>query len=601
MRKRLCLALLLMVASPLPVMAGVVGTQCWINGKLVGGFPAGYTCPGTGGGGSSGGSSSPAVSPELYGGFYQLGYQFGQWLFGGGSDPQAELQKQQMMAELQRRQAEAERQHQEEEARRLAAMYNRLVATLKLSGLPNLQLKEIGGKGSDLKLKLGDSGDGQAGIKGLPGMYLNDEKKPYGIPGLPGIYTGGPGQGSGLSSSGLQLKVGQGSAGAAAPAGPTESQQPPAAAPTATNEPAQALTTESGLQLKSGSSPQPAAPTAAFDPSKMTPQQLADVAEMVSRLPPEEQQRMLAAGQPLPGATGRPSAQALAPVRQQAEASRAAAGAPVLEDASAKARAGFDQPIGPAPVHPGKSGATPSVLRPPGTAVTANRAPATAPAATEQSTAAPVANDWIKLYLFPGEQSSSPFPKNPNPPLSNPLREERKLRAELKAWDDWAAQRATHLYDEPAREPGGQPYPLGTERKILNTMTIKQYAPKLLERYDSDAAFRQRVDSRLQQANENVALDYYQELANAHKTALLAFQAELEKLAAAGKLDSRVALEDQYRLHPERRPLVQSVWDRISANEQTAVAQALTNVSGKLDMEYRTAFRRIREEAALHR
>jgi hypothetical protein len=123
----------------------------------------------------------------------------------------------------------------------------------------------------------------------------------------------------------------------------------------------------------------------------------------------------------------------------------------------------------------------------------------------------------------------------------------------------------------------------------------------LLERYDSEAAFRQRVDSRLQQANENVALDYYQELANAHKTALLAFQAELERLAAAGKLDSRIVLEDQYRLHPERRQLVQSVWDRISANEQTAEAQALTKVSGKLDKEYRTAFRRIREEAALHR
>ena len=65
---------------------------------------------------------------------------------------------------------------------------------------------ETGGQG--LKLKLGDGDGGQAGIKGLPGIYLNDGKVPYGIPGLPGTYTGGPRDGAGLKNSGLTLKIG---------------------------------------------------------------------------------------------------------------------------------------------------------------------------------------------------------------------------------------------------------------------------------------------------------------------------------------------------------------------------------------------------------
>lgn len=599
MRKLLCLMMLLIVVSPFPAKAGVVGTQCWIDGKLIGGFPAGYTCPGTGGGSTARGGS-PGVDPALYNGFYQLGYQFGQWLFGSGANPQAELQKQQMMMELQRRQAEAERQHQEEVARRLAAMYNRLLATLKLSGLPNLQLKEISNKSSGLQLKIGESANGQAGIKGLPGMYLNDEKKPYGISGLPGIYTGGPGQGSGLSNSGLQLKLGQSSAGPAVSAEPNNAQQSSAASPDGSNAADQALTSESGLQLKSGDShAQPAVQAAAFDPGKMTPQQLADVAEMVSRLPPEEQQRILAGGQPAAGPTGQPSAQILVPARQLAEASQAAAGAPVLEDASAKARAGFDRPVGHTPVQLEQTDKAPPMLRPPGTADTAHRGPAATLAMVEQPAPSPVANDWIKLYLFPGNTSTGTFPRNPNPPLTNPLREEQKLQAELKAWDDWVIRSASHAYDEPAQESGEVPYPQATERKILNTMTIRQYAPELLDRYDSDIAFRQRVDSGLQQANENVVLDYYQTMANAHKTAILDFQDALEKFAAAGKLDSRIALEEQYRFHPERRQLVQAAWDRISASEQAKLTQALASVSSKLEKEYRIVFRRIRGEAAL--
>src|SRR5208282_6776844 len=91
------------------------------------------------------------------------------------------------------RQAEAARLHREEEARRLAEMYNRLSTTLKLNGLPSLQLKSSGASVGGLQMKLGDSTQG------------------YGIPGLPGIYTGGPGPGSGMTparESGLQLKMG---------------------------------------------------------------------------------------------------------------------------------------------------------------------------------------------------------------------------------------------------------------------------------------------------------------------------------------------------------------------------------------------------------
>ncbi len=321
--------------------------------------------------GATGGNSSAANS-QMYNGFYQLGYQFGRWLFSSNSNPQAELQRQQMMEELQRRQAEAERLHREEEARRLAAMYNRLLATLKLNGLPNLQLKEVGSNNPGLRLKLGDSPDGHVGIKGLPGMYLNDGPTPYGIPGLPGIYTGGPGPGSGLTNSKLALKTGDGDTGASqaanVPAAPNESRQPYGAPTDAASIPAPAPDSGpqfSGLQLKTGDGAGPAAQATApgpgldpkLDPSKMTPQQLADAAEQFSKLPPEEQQRIMtaaqndnAASQPNPGATTQPSA--MASLQQQAAASQAAAAAPDLESASAGARAGFDTPLGSSAIQP---------------------------------------------------------------------------------------------------------------------------------------------------------------------------------------------------------------------------------------------------------
>ncbi len=111
----------------------------------------------------------------------------------------------------------------------------------------------------------------------------------------------------------------------------------------------------------------------------MTPQQLADAADAFSKLPPEEQQRLIAAAQAAPASpqqappspargwtatqandapvsapafasgpiTPQTAAQPIAALQQQANASQAAATAPTLEDASAKARVGFDTAQGP--------------------------------------------------------------------------------------------------------------------------------------------------------------------------------------------------------------------------------------------------------------
>ncbi len=65
---------------------------------------------------------------------------FFQMLF--SNDSQADAQKQQMMQELQLRQAAAEKQHNIEEAQRLAAICNRLQASLKLAGLPEPENEE---------------------------------------------------------------------------------------------------------------------------------------------------------------------------------------------------------------------------------------------------------------------------------------------------------------------------------------------------------------------------------------------------------------------------------------------------------------------------
>jgi hypothetical protein len=305
-----------------------------------------------------------AIQQQVVGALVQ---SFFQMLF--STDSTADAQKQQMMAELQQRQAEAEKQHNIEEAQRLAAICNRLQASLKLAGLPALNMKTDGGGG--LQLKLSDSGSGgrhHVGEAGLPGIALNDTTgnggtTPYGEPGLPGIYTNGSGSGSGSATSSgpaLSMKMDDGSTPPAPPApveGTTAGSNPPA-------EIAQSADTITDVR-------------------KMSPQQLADLATKIDNLPPEEKQRLMdaarnstggnppganpapaggaanpapagpAANPPAAVATANPSpagAAASQPAQSQlqqiAATSQSAANAASPEDAAALARSGFDTPSG---------------------------------------------------------------------------------------------------------------------------------------------------------------------------------------------------------------------------------------------------------------
>ncbi len=618
-------------ANPYTDLSGWARWCSCMGGHIeqVGGNPS---CVGANGGGGGGGNSG------AYNGFYQLGYNFGRWLFsGGGSNTNAadealrQQQQQQMMEELRRREEEAARLHQEEEAQRLAAMYNRLAGTLKLSGLPHLTLKTSGIASGGLQLKMGDNAQGY-GIPGLPGIYAggprpgsslpaqtgsklqlkmgdgatgagqasNNGQQGYGIPGLPGIYTGGPGPGAALplpSQAGLQLKMGDA-----------------AAAPTVSS---------AGV---------PGTP----DFSKMTPQQLADAADAFSKLPPEEQQRAMAGGQsgpaqpqqaPAPLANGAKAeemkdapasqpasqpAQAATPqtlptqpvnsLQEQANSSQSAAASPVLEDASAKARVGFDTTSVPGPVQLGAAN-TPASIPPPQASPSnpsVSAAPANLAHTPPPSTPGPdytphKVGDSI-LFLFPADQPSKFFPRDPNPPLNNPLREDQKQQDELKAWDDWAIQRATHINDSHT-EPGQIAYPQGTVQAELNRNAVQQYAPELLNRYNTDTAFRQSVDLRLQYTNENVALAYYHGLADAHKSAILEFHTELDQLRAAGKLDRLAPLAEQYRLHPERLKLVHPPGIALLPMA-TALAKAQADGNARVDKEYQFVFQLIRGQAA---
>ena len=287
-----------------------------------------------------------AIQQQVVGALVQ---GFFQMLF--SNDSQADAQKQQMMAELQQRQAEAIQQHNIEEAQRLAAICNRLQASLKLAGLPELKMKSDGGGG--LQLKLSDSGSGSrhhVGEAGLPGIALNDTTgnggtTPYGEAGLPGIYTNGPGSGSGSATSDgpkLSLKMEDGSTPPAPPApveGNTAGSNPPAEA---------ALSADTITDVR-----------------KMSPQQLADLATKIDNLPPEEKQRLMdaarnsTAGNP-PGTNPAPAGPAANPapagatasqpaqsqLQQIASTSQSAATAASPEDAAALARSGFDTPSG---------------------------------------------------------------------------------------------------------------------------------------------------------------------------------------------------------------------------------------------------------------
>jgi hypothetical protein len=218
-------------------------------------------------------------------------------------DSQAKAQKQKMMAELAARQAEAERQHKIEEAQRLAAICSRLQATLKLSGVPDLQIKRDwnDGSGDGLRLKLGDDSNESFQV-------VNYLRQPLSPPTPP-------------SGGGLQLKTGEDSASLPAP----------------------------------GASSAPEA-DAVTDARNMTPQQLADLATQFNNLPSGEQQRLMdAARNPAPltasatsdlPSNGAASQSAQTQLQQIAATSQAAASAQTPEAAAAGARIGFDQAAG---------------------------------------------------------------------------------------------------------------------------------------------------------------------------------------------------------------------------------------------------------------
>ena len=232
----------------------------------------------------------------------------------------------------------------------------------------------------------------------------------------------------------------------------------------------------SGLQPKLGDPGQVAAALRAFDPEKMTPQALADVAELVGRLPPEALQRALAqAEQDARSDAQLPAVDAL---QQQADVSQAAANDADAEDASAKARVGFDTPQAPGPVQMG-TGTTPDLLREPGTAISPEDVPAPAAAPPPPGALLPEEKYAILKLLFPAPESGWPGARNPDEPLDNPLREEQSLKANLEGWDRWAVERAKGL-PETAPDPILSVTEWSLFYKPLDRVAVAEFAPDLL-------------------------------------------------------------------------------------------------------------------------
>lgn len=346
----------------------------------------------------------------------------------------------------------------------------------------------------------------------------------------------------------------------------------------------------SELQPKLGDPAKIAAALRAFDPEKMTPQALADVAELIGELPPEELQRVLAEAEH--DATADAETQAITALQQQAEASRSAAGAANAEDASAKSRVGFDTPVVPPPVQLGTE-TTPTLLREPGTAISRENVPLPAPAPPPPGTpTAPLPEETIDFVkkAFPVPESRWPGAKNPDAPLNNPLREEASLRAELKWWDEWAVLRAKRVVPE---ETPGDVIALSLAG-MPDRSIVERYAPDLLARFVSEPGFGPELNARLRAAEDKVLLPYYRAQAEAHKAGVLALQAEMEKLAAAGTIERLAPLYDQFRRHPEREPIVRAARERIVAETQEALQKAFTDFAPLIDQEYQAVFKAIR-------
>lgn len=138
-------------------LAGVVGTQCWVNGKLVGGFPPGYVCPGTGGG--SGSSPAPSFEPAPA------------FDFEAERQRQEEERLREEEAERQRqREIEAERKRMEEEARKRQEEFERRKQEA-LKSMKGITEGELGLKGTDsggFGLRaVGNTGSEGFGLKGV--------------------------------------------------------------------------------------------------------------------------------------------------------------------------------------------------------------------------------------------------------------------------------------------------------------------------------------------------------------------------------------------------------------------------------------------------
>ena len=312
----------------------------------------------------TGGGISPQQQMLLNGASdagYALGSAFAQWLFSPDADAEQQ-QREAYMQELQRQREDAERNQRVEEARRLQAMYDRLVTTMKLHGLPDLHYK-LASADNQMRFKLGDQ-----------------SAQGYGIAGLPGMYTGGPRDGgSSQANQGAQAPDQSGNGDLNFKLG--DSDAATSNSGTASNTSGYGIPGLPGIYTNGarGSSSATASntnpqPTTAPDFSKMTPEQAAQMAKAASAFPAEQQERLVEAAQgsnPTKGLqTGktqeRPNANSasvptsqspVGPRRSSSQtqlasiqgSSQAAAAALTPEDASATARTGFDTPSGSTP------------------------------------------------------------------------------------------------------------------------------------------------------------------------------------------------------------------------------------------------------------
>jgi hypothetical protein len=311
-----------------------------------------------------------------YSNVYQASYEFGsvlgqlfsQVLAGNPQEDariQAEAQQravaqQQMAQQVAAAQARAAELARIAEARKQQEIYDHLVATLKPSSDANnvnLGLKD---------LKNDESDTGTVGIKGLPGIYLNNKNgsgnnTPFGISGLPGIYVNGssPGSGTGQPGEGnLRLMNDEGetspnnNGGNVGNMPPNGTGMESAPQPQAANAPP-AL---GALQQQAGASQ---AAAGAETPEEASVQAQAGF-NSGPPAAPVAPVTLGGSGSPSPNTAVPQSQAANAPVlgslQQQAGASQAAVGASTPEAASVQARGGFDSALLSVPMSGKKSG-----------------------------------------------------------------------------------------------------------------------------------------------------------------------------------------------------------------------------------------------------